>query len=198
MTTASLTAAILQLALLILNGVSNNPNIPPATANQAIAIAEQASQFANQNTVYIQPVVQQQCYSYGYNGYCNSYASPVSYPAYNPYQNYNPYPNYNPYTPVSTYNPYSSGIQLMIFNSNGVDSGAIQSGALYNVVWSPYDSSQGPATVQLYSYVNGNPSFITSVQNNTIPWLVNAAPGSYQLRVLQNGSIIVSRNVTVQ
>ncbi len=183
----NLASTVLQMALAIVSLVNTNPGMPQWQRDQALQIANQSVQFAqnvlgNSGYTYNTYPYNYNTYPYNYNN--NNYSN-CTYPY---YTNCNTYPYNNNY-------PYQSS-GLGIYNSSNVDTNYLQNGQYYRITW-PYNSTNVNTTVQLRNS-GGGTVWIGQTTTNSLSWYASALSGTYQLEVLQNGVVVISRTVTVQ
>ncbi len=199
----NLASLILQTAIAVMTFINSNPGIPQWQHDQGIAIAQQALQFANQTVGYNNNTGYNPCYP---NQYPNQY----------PYNNtncnngwYNGTYNNGTYNNGCTINSYgyqscptvvpNGNIQILVLAPENVDSGFVQNGRNYTIVWSPFNPALGYASIQLTNSFTGNLTTIGTMNGNTLSWFPNGlAAGSYTLRILQQGSILGTRTITIQ
>ncbi len=92
---------------------------------------------------------------------------------------------------------YAYGIQIVVAGNDGfVDT--VRSGYYYQVVWTPFDPSQGLATVELVNTGTGGVTMLGTAMSNTINWPVSAGAGSYRIRITQSGrGVIGERSLAI-
>jgi hypothetical protein len=178
----NLASLILQMALSIVSMVNSTPGLPQWQRDQALAIANQSVQFA-------QATLSQSGYNYNNTNYYNNNSQncPTYNYAYPVYQNCYPYNNYS-------YN--YSGTTINIAGGDNVDTSTFRNGQYYTIFWSPWNTANGGATIQLRN-TGGGTIWLGQAPSNTFSWLASAPFGAYQLEILQGGSLIASRSVTV-
>lgn len=174
----NLTAAILQMALSIMTLVNTTPGLPQSQRDQALSIASQALLFAQTSVAQ------------GYTG------TNVNCVYQNCYYNSGTAYNYNTFNPNYGYPAYGA-TSLSILNASNVDTSFLTRGQVYTFTWSPFVSANGPATIQLVLNAGGT-TWLGQSSSGTFAWLPNVASGTYQLQILQNGTLLTSRSITVQ
>jgi hypothetical protein len=101
--------------------------------------------------------------------------------------------------PLTTTNNFTAAnVQILVLGAENVSTSFVQNGHTYSIIWSPFDGSQGYATVQIANSATGLLSTIGTMNGNTLTWVPSVASGNYVIRVLQQGAIIGSQTITVQ